>query len=254
MITIPLAMTYHADFSETIKWFPLIGKGLITTFEICAIAMILTMIIALPLALLRMSRNQPLNMTANGVISLTRAVPLYIFMLWLYYGLPLFAGIDMSAWAAGIVTLVVQFSSFQAEAFRSGLMVVGKGQKDAAAAVGLTSMQTFFHITLPQALTVAIPPTLNNLVSIFKATSILAVIGVVEATRITAALAGETGRPLEFYTLLTLIYVIVVGLMTVVMTIYERSTNVQRRAMAAAARAAKTQVRLAETVPASYGR
>lgn len=223
-------MSYQIDWSTVLPWIPLLLSGLRTTLGLCLVAIAITMLVALPLALLRMSRFAPFKILATVLITVSRTVPLYIFLLWLFYGLPLFVGLDMAPVTAGIITLVVQFSAFQAEAYRSGLLVVPKGQKEAALAVGLTELQTFIHVVLPQALRVAVPPTVNNLISMFKATSVFAVIGVVEVTRLTQSLVGTTGRPLEFYTLLTLIYVAGVGLMSGGMSLYERSARLPHEA------------------------
>ena len=218
-------MSYQTNWGEIWPWIPLLLRGLRTTLVLCVVAILLTMIVALPLALMRMSRFKAMQFLAGVLIAISRSVPLYVFLLWLFYGLPLFVGIDMSPVTAGIITLVVQFSAFQAEAYRSGLLVVAKGQREAALAVGLSAAQTFFHVVLPQALRVAVPPTGNNLISMFKATSVLAVIGVVEVTRLTQSLVGTTGRPLEFYTVLTVIYIVGVGMMTAGMGWYERATR-----------------------------
>jgi polar amino acid transport system permease protein len=147
-------------------------------------------------------------------------------MLWFFYGLPLVLGITISPLIAGVIILVVQFAAFQAEAFRSGLLVVTRGQREAAAAVGLNGLQIFMSIVLPQTLRVAIPPTGNNLVAMIKATSVLSVIGIIEGTNIVTGIVQQTGRPLQYFSVLAAIYIVVIGVISLALAGYERASRV----------------------------
>lgn len=216
------------DWSDFRVWMPVILPGFGVAIILSLIAIAITVVVAVPLALMRMSPIRPVALLAEGLIAITRALPLYVCLLWIYDGLALFLQIDMSPVTAGIATLVIQFAGFQAEAYRSGLLVVPKGQREAAAAVGLTGIQSFIHVVLPQALKVSIPPTMNNVVAMFKATSIFAVIGVVEATRLTQSVVTTTGRPMEFYTVLGLAYIAIAGGMTGLISIYEKLTGLRK--------------------------
>lgn len=220
------------DWPVLREWMPVILPGFGVAISLSLIAIAITVVVAVPLALMRMSRRRPVRLLAEGVIAITRALPLYVCLLWIYDGLALFLQIDMSPVTAGIATLVIQFAGFQAEAYRSGLLVVPKGQREAATAVGLTGVQSFLYVVLPQALKVSIPPTMNNVVAMFKATSIFAVIGVVEATRLTQSVVTTTGRPLEFYTVLGVVYVAIAGGMTGLIAIYERLTGLRTQPVA----------------------
>jgi polar amino acid transport system permease protein len=215
-----------ADFNE---WMPVIWPGFLVALSLSLIAIAITVVVAVPLAVMRMSARRPIAFLAEALIAVTRAIPLYVCLLWIYDGLALFLHIDMSPVTAGIATLVIQFAGFQAEAYRSGLLAVAKGQTEAASAVGLTRLQSFIYVVLPQALRVAIPPTMNNVVSMFKATTIFAVIGVVEATRLTQSVVTTTGRPIEFYTVLAVVYMAIAGGMTSAITAYERVTGLRRQ-------------------------
>jgi polar amino acid transport system permease protein len=215
------------DWPDFWLWMPVILPGFGVAIILSLTAIAITVVVAVPLALMRMSSRRPVALVAEGFIAVTRALPIYVCLLWIYDGLALFFQIDMSPVAAGIATLVIQFAGFQAEAYRSGLLVVPNGQREAAAAVGLTGFQSFIHIVLPQALKVSIPPTMNNVVSMFKATSIFSVIGVVEATRLTQSIVTTTGRPMQFFTVLAVVYIAIVGGMTGLIAIYEKLTGVR---------------------------
>jgi polar amino acid transport system permease protein len=214
------------DWGQVWTWLPLIASGFRVALLLSVIAVVLTMVVALPLALMRMSRHAALAIAANALIAITRSIPLYVFMLWFYYGLPLLLGISISPIVAGVIILVVQFTAFQAEAYRSGFLVVSKGQREAAAAVGLSRLQTFTSIVVPQAMQVAIPPTGNNLIAMVKATSVLSVIGIVEGTNVVTGIVQQTGRPLEFFSVLAVVYIAIVGVISLVLGAYEKTVRV----------------------------
>jgi polar amino acid transport system permease protein len=198
-------------------------QGLIVTLFIAFVALLVSMAIGLVVALLRMSGAAPLKVVAAGYVWAFRAVPIYVYLLWVYYGISLLVHFNFSAWVAGVLVLGTQFGAFQAEVFRSGLQAIAKGQSEAALSVGLTRLQSLVHILMPQVIRLVLPPSGNTFIYIVKETSLLSLIGVLDLTGYAQLGVAITYRPFEFYTVLGGFYLAVVLLLSLGVRRLERS-------------------------------
>ncbi len=196
---------FRWDF-VTQRW-PVLWAGLQMTIYITVVAMALALVLGLIVALCRMSRNRFVSGAAQIYINVFRAIPLFVFIIWLYYGLPIVLGINFDPIVAGVACLAVQYSSWLAEIYRAGIGAVGKGQREAAMSIGLTSVQTFNDVVFPQALRISLPPIGNNFVGMLKDSSLVSIIGVFELIRQSQLAVSQTFRPFEFYTATALIYI-----------------------------------------------
>src|SRR5207247_2606417 len=140
------------------------------------------MAIGFVVSLMRVSTATPVRGLAAGYIWAFRAVPIYAYLLWVYYGVSLLLHFNFSAWVAGVLVLGTQFGAFQAEVFRSGLQAISKGQSEAALSVGLTKFQSLISVQMPQVLRLVLPATGNTFIYIVKETSLLSLIGVLDLT------------------------------------------------------------------------
>jgi len=120
-----------------------------------------------------------------------RGTPLLIQLFLIYYGLPQI-GLRLNAFLAGILGLGLNYAANEAENYRAGIQSIPKGQTEAAQALGMTGAQILRRIVLPQALRVVIPPVTNDFISMFKDSSIVSVITMVELTKVYGELAGMT--------------------------------------------------------------
>ncbi len=184
------------------------GLGLTVTLSVCAIA--LSVIIGITMALASMSPYRMLRASSRVYIECLRSIPLLVLLLWVYYGLPVITGLQFSAFAAGVLSLALSDSAFEAEVFRAGIQSVHKGQREAARSLGLSSWHTFRLVIFPQAIRTILPALGNQFVYVLKMSSLVSVIGLQELTRRANELNVTEYRPLEIYTLLVLEYLVLI--------------------------------------------
>lgn len=198
---------YSFEWSVVDQYMSWLLLGLRVTILVAVVSMALAMVLGLIVAVLRMSRFVVVRSLAAGYISFIRGLPLLVFLLWLYFGLALVTGINISAMTAAIVCLVLQYAAWLAEVYRSGLAAVPRGQAEAALATGLTRWQCFRKVIMPQAWAIILPPLGNNFVGILKDTSLVSVIGVADLMKKTQEASDLSFRPFELFTVTALIYI-----------------------------------------------
>ena len=136
-----------------------------------------------------------------------RGIPLLVLIIYVYFGLPLFLGIDprtFTNFKAGVISLTVFHTAFMAEVFRTGLTAVAPGQREAALSLGMGRFRAFTSITLPQAIRIAVPTWGNDFVGMVKDTSLVGVIGIFELYRTGQELVSDTFKPFEVWTGITI--------------------------------------------------
>jgi len=171
---------------------------------------VVTMVVAVPLGILLMAmRRSPyriLSIPATIFVELFRNVPLIMLVFWAYYAIPRFVGYSMSNVTTGTLALILNISAYNAENFRAGVNSIRRGQSEAGLAVGMSSWQVMRYIVLPQAIRRIIPVLASTWVSLFKATSLVSVIGVADLAFVAMDVRGDTFRVLEVLTALALMY------------------------------------------------
>jgi glutamine transport system permease protein len=184
----------------------LAGLGL--TLQVASVSMVFAMVLGLGIAMLRMSPIWPIRTIASLYISVLRAIPLLVFILWAYYGLTLVSGINLDAFWAGVLCLTLQYAAWLAEIYRSGLQAIDKGQREAALSTGLSRSRAFLKVVWPQAWRIIIPPMASNFVGIIKDSSLVGIIGVNEIMRQSQIAVSLTFRPFELYTAAMVMYIV----------------------------------------------
>lgn len=207
------------------RW-ELLVKGLGMTLYVSLLGMILALVLGLLIANMRMSKFAPLRWVAQAYINIFRAIPLFVFIIWMYYGLPIVLGIDFGPITAGVICLALQYAGWLAEIYRSGIGAIGKGQREAALSLGLTRFQTFSDVVFPQAFRIMLPPMGNNFVGMLKDSSLVGIIGVFELVRQAQLAVSQTFRPFEFYTAIAIIYIILTQVLSQGVSIMERRQQV----------------------------
>jgi len=189
----------------SMAWGTLV-TGLGITIQIAVFSALFSTILGLLLAVFRSFNNRILNIFIIGYIDFFRAMPIMVLLVLIYYALP-FLGIRLTAILSGIIALGLNSSAYVSEIFRAGILSIGKGQIEAASALGMTPVQTMRLIILPQALRVVLPPLVSNYVSSAKDTALCSSISIIELLKAglseQALLANPS--PLIFSTVLYLI-------------------------------------------------
>jgi His/Glu/Gln/Arg/opine family amino acid ABC transporter permease subunit len=181
--------------------------GLLTAFEVAAVALVLSVIVGLVLALLRMG-TPPASWLAALYINVFRGVPALVSVIWVYFGVSLALGITFSTFQAGVIALTLLYSAFIAEIYRSALEAVPKGQREAGLALGMHPARIFASVTLPQATKMAIPNIGSMFIGMVKDTSTFTLIGLLEVVRVTQNLNSTTFQPFVLYTAAAALYVL----------------------------------------------
>jgi len=198
--------TFHFEVFET--YWTWIAKGLWITIYISVISMIFALIIGLFISILRLSKIYILVLISRTYIEFFRGIPLFVFIIWLYYGLAMVSGINFDPITAGIICLSMQHGGYLAEIYRAGIQAVAKGQWEASFSLGFSIINTFIRIIFPQAVKIIIPPTANMFIGMLKDSALVSIIGVNELMRQSQIATSLTFRPFEFYTVTALIYII----------------------------------------------
>ena len=170
-----------AAFTELSVWRFLL-TGVQVTFTMAAIAIVVSLVLGLVLALLRLSTFPPIRWLATVWIEVVRALPVLLLIFFASLWLPRI-GLAVDPFAAGTIALSLYTAAVNAEIMRAGILSIERGQVEAARSLGLSYAQTMRHVVLPQALRRMIPPQVSQLVTLIKDTSLTAVIGVLELTR-----------------------------------------------------------------------
>ncbi|KAA0249839.1 MAG: ABC transporter permease subunit [Candidatus Jettenia sp.] len=178
-------------------FLPTLLKGALVTIGISILSMMLAVVLGLILAIMRLYGNIWLQKISTAYIEIYRGTPLLIQLYILYYGLPNI-GITLSALAAAILGLGMNYAAYEAEIYRAGIQSVPKGQTEAALSLGMSMRLTLRRIVLPQAFRITIPPMTNDFVALFKDSSLVSVIAIVELTKSYSMLAASS---MNFFTL-----------------------------------------------------
>jgi polar amino acid transport system permease protein len=155
-----------------------IAGGLGETIKISLLSIALATILALLAALGRLSTFPPIYALSTFYVSLIRGTPLYLQIFFFFLALPQLGIILPGLWA-GVIALGLNYGAYMSEIFRAGLSSVGKGQREAAIALGMTPGQTMQRVVLPQALRFAIPPTGNEFIAMTKDSALVSATGFV---------------------------------------------------------------------------
>jgi polar amino acid transport system permease protein len=185
--------------------FLLLADGLRWTLALAALAFAGGGAIGLALLALRVAPVRALRWLAVGWIQAIQGTPLLGHLFVIFFGLPLI-GFDVSRWVAATVALSVYGSAFLAEIWRGAVEAIPSGQWEAAASLGLPRLTQLRLVILPQALTIAIPPTVGFLVQLVKNTSLASIIGLVELSRRAQLVNGATFAPFIVYGVTAVLY------------------------------------------------
>jgi polar amino acid transport system permease protein len=215
-------MHYQWDFVFLLRYVPLLERGLLVTLGYTAATIAIGLMIGLVVGLGRLSKSWLLNIPLVTFIEVFRCTPLLVQIVWFYYALPVVLGIQIPATLAGMMTLSCYTGAFYAEIFRGGIISIEQGQWDAARALGLSRWLQMRKIILPQAVRRMIPPFVNQSITQLKNTSLVSTIAVPDLLYNGTLITADTYRPLEVYTVVALIYFVILFPSTLLAQAYER--------------------------------
>jgi polar amino acid transport system permease protein len=175
------------------------------TIALSLVAFIGGGLVGLALLILRLTKIPILDKLVGAYVQLFQGTPLLMQLFLSYFGIALF-GINTSAWVAAAVALTLYTSAFLTEIWRGCVDAIPKGQWEASESLALNFKEQLRYVVLPQAVKIAVPPTVGFLVQVIKGTALASVIGFVELTKAGTMITNATFKPFLVYSCLALMY------------------------------------------------
>jgi His/Glu/Gln/Arg/opine family amino acid ABC transporter permease subunit len=204
-------MPYTLDWAPIWNNRDLIVEGFLTTIALSAAGLVLALLIGVAVGTAGSSRSRVTRSCAAAYVELMRNIPLLVHMYFWYMGL---AFLRLPPFACAVAALALYSGAYVAEVVRSGIGAVPQGQRLAALATGLTPMQAFLLVIYPQALRIIMPSLASVISQLIKDSSLASVITVAELTYEATAIEGQTFRTFEVYIVISLLYLLLVSIVT----------------------------------------
>jgi polar amino acid transport system permease protein len=199
-------MSYQWDFAFLLNYARLFMFGIAVTLAFTFGTIFAGMVLGLLIGMGRMTRSRIVNGTLIFVVEAFRCTPPLVQLVWFYYALPVILGVQISGSLAAALVLSFYVGAFYSEIFRAGMKSIDIGQWEAAKVLGLRFWPMMITIILPQAIRRMLPPFMNQSVIQLKTTSLVSAIAVPDLLYSGMLVTAETYRPLEVYTIIAVIY------------------------------------------------
>jgi len=199
----------------------LVREGVGVTLTLTLFSTILALVLGFIAGLARMSENKLVRGIASIYVQFFRGSALLVLLFWIYYVLPLL-GVTMSPMLAGILAIGLNYGAYVSEVVRSGFESVPEGQEEAGVALNMSKRQRLVRIIFPQAFVLMIPNLGNQLIELFKATSLVSLITLSDLTYQADLLNGSTFETTRIYIALLLIYFVLAWPLSKGMELLER--------------------------------
>ncbi|GAA1825380.1 amino acid ABC transporter permease [Agromyces salentinus] len=187
------------------SFWPIVWGGLGGTIPLALASFAIGIVLALVVALMRISKNRVLSGVARFYVSVIRGTPLLVQLFVIFYGMPA-VGIVLDPWPSAIIAFSLNVGGYAAEIIRAAILSVPKGQWEAGYTIGMSSGTTLRRIILPQAARVSVPPLSNTFISLVKDTSLASLILVTELFRVSEEIAAFSQEFMLIYLEAALIY------------------------------------------------
>jgi polar amino acid transport system permease protein len=203
---------------------PLID-GLLLTFRITGISLVLAFIIGLVTALLRLSNSFVGKVISRGYLEIIRNTPLLVQLFFVYFVLsPIF---DISAFTSAVLTLSLFEGAYASEIFRAGIVSLHRGQWEAAFSIGLNTYQTYRLIVLPQAIRRILPPLTGQAVSLIKDSALVSTIAIYDLTMRGQEIIAETFLVFEIWFTVAAMYLMITLALSLTVSYMEKKFKIE---------------------------
>ncbi|EJN06725.1 amino acid ABC transporter permease [Phyllobacterium sp. YR531] len=221
-------MPYQWDFGTIFRKWDALLTGTLSSLELTFWCIILAIPLGLAIGLMRMSGFWPLQIVGRIFVDFFRTSAVLVLMLWFYFALPVLAGVEISPFEAALLAIGLQSAAYFSEIFRGAVSSISQQQWEAAAALGIHRLHALRYVILPQAIRRMIPVSFNLLITIFKSTSIAAAIAFGELTYQASIMTSSTYRPIETYTVVAFIYVVIITTCSFLVRYLEDRFSIER--------------------------
>jgi His/Glu/Gln/Arg/opine family amino acid ABC transporter permease subunit len=205
-IAVLLFLGRHLEWDVLWRYREFLLKGLLTTLVLTVISISLGMIVAIALAAARLYGPRWIRYTASAIIETVRAIPQLLILLWVFFVMPELTGRKFTPELSAITALTIIAASYLAEVIRGGLMSVDRLQFESGYATGLSKASIFKSIVLPQAIRNMLPALLATWIMLFKTTTLVYVIGIIEFFHAATIVNSRELIPYTTYAMLAIVY------------------------------------------------
>jgi len=232
-------VTVRADPFWDILLF--VRDGIIVTVIITVTSFLLVLIVGMFGGLGRLSQKPIIYGLSSLYVEVVRGIPLLVQLIWWYFAFPTviqqigrwlniaaLANYQANAIVTAIVGLVVCYGAYMSEIYRAGIQSIPKGQTEASRSLGMTRFQSMRHVILPQAIRVILPPVGNEFIALLKDSSLVSVVAVADLTRRGREFMATHFNPIEVWTLIALLYLVMTLFSARMVTRVEKKTHYER--------------------------
>ncbi len=202
------SQSQNLDFQKETSmsvYLTLLLKGAGMTLALSVLSMVLAVLLGMVLTMMRWLGGPVLKWLAVGYVEVLRGTPLLLQLYIIYYGLPNI-GIRLDAFTAAVLGLGMNYAAYESEIYRAGLLAVPRSQVEGGAALGMSPFMLVRCILVPQSIRIVLPPVTNDFIALFKDTSLVSIIAIVELTKSYNMLAVSSMKFLELGLLTAALY------------------------------------------------
>lgn len=210
------------NFSVVEPYASMFWGGLAVTLEVTGAALVLAFALGAVIAVLKVLPCRPLRLLLDFYTSVFRGIPLIVLLFIAYFATPQLTGFKISMFAASVLTLGLNGSATVSETLRGGIEGVDAGQYDASRALALPYTTMMARIIIPQALRSVAPALVNEVITVLKSSSLVATIGLMDMMRAAQSVQALTYRAFEPFTVVAVIYYVIVMCLTAVARVLEK--------------------------------
>ncbi|CUB04796.1 ABC transporter permease [Marinomonas fungiae] len=221
------------DFSVVIEYFPRLLTGTWMTIKLVLLSIVLGAIVALPIALARISKNWFISGVPFAFIFFFRGTPLLVQIFLVYYGASQFEAVRESFlwpmlrepfWCA-IIAFTLNTSAYTAEIFRGAIQAIPEGEVEACKVMGMTKMQMYHRILLPRAFGIVLPAYGNEIILMLKASALASTITLLDLTGMARTIIARTYTPIEIFLAAGAIYLVISIFVIYIFRLIEKRQN-----------------------------
>jgi polar amino acid transport system permease protein len=233
-----LKYTFDWSIITSGQYFDWMVSGLVVTLKLSALSIVLSFVLGLLIAVMRMGHNRLVRWFAMAYLEFFRNTPLLVQIFFWYFGSYKILPTVVNDWlnetgfefAAAVIALTIYTSAFIAEDIRSGVLSIPKEQMEAARSAGFSYLRSMQFIILPQAVRITIPPLVNQFLNIVKNSSLAMTIGVMEITYQARQVESYTFKGFEAFTAATVVYLTLSIIIAALVNLYNEKVLMAHKA------------------------
>jgi polar amino acid transport system permease protein len=212
---------YDWNFGIVKYYIPQLFSGLYITLTLSIQCILFGTLLGIFVSYFRFSETKIISIFCQAFIEIFLALPVLVLLIWVYYCLPLI-GIRLNSFLTTGIVFSLSLSAFVAETLRTGYESITEGQIEAAKTFLFTRFQIYRYIVFPQALKLVLPALLTQYITAIKLSTIASIIGLYEVLHMANDIVGVTYRPLEIYTILAFLFVVIIAPLNIIVRWLEK--------------------------------